>query len=53
MTPERFDAILELQMPDEMKREKADFVVPTDYGFTASRWHVRRILEVLKAKYYA
>lgn len=53
MTPERFDAILELQMPDKMKREKADFVVPTDYGFTASRWHIRRILDVLKAKYYA
>lgn len=48
MTPDRLDAILNLQMPDEMKREKADFVVSTDFGFTASQWYVERILAVLK-----
>ncbi len=47
MTDERFDAILNLQMPDEMKREKADFIVPTDFGFTASQWHVQRIINQL------
>ena len=50
MTPDRLDAILTLQMPDEMKREKADFIVPTDFGFSASRWHIHKIIEVLKAK---
>ena len=48
MTEERFEAILDLQMPDAMKREKADFVIPTDFGFTASRWYVQRILAILK-----
>lgn len=48
MTKERLDAILELQMPDHMKREAADFVVPTDYGKSTSRWYVQRILKQLK-----
>jgi dephospho-CoA kinase len=50
MTSDRFDAILSLQMPDAMKRQKADFVVPTDFGFTASRWYVRRIIEILRGR---
>jgi dephospho-CoA kinase len=50
MTPDQFDSILSLQMPDAMKREKADFVVPTDFGLTASRWYIRRILDVLRGR---
>lgn len=48
MTPERLDAILALQMPDAMKRDKADFIVPTDYGKTTSRWYVQRILRQVR-----
>jgi dephospho-CoA kinase len=50
MTPDQFDSILSLQMPDTMKRGKADFVVPTDFGLTASRWYIRRILDVLRSR---
>ena len=48
MTADRLGAILELQMPDAMKREKADFIVPTDFGLIASRWYVDRIIALLK-----
>ena len=53
MTPERLDAILNLQMPDIMKQDKADFVVPTNFGFTASRWYIQRILALLKERHHA
>jgi len=44
MTPERLDAMLALQMPDEEKRRRADFVVDTSQGFDAAREQVREIL---------
>ena len=50
MTADRLDAILQLQMPDDMKRDRADFIVPTDFGFSASRWHVRKILDILNQR---
>ena len=50
MTSDRLDAILQLQMPDDMKRDRADFIVPTDFGFSASRWHVRKILDILNQR---
>lgn len=53
MTPERLEAILQLQMPDTMKQDKADFVVPTQFGFIASRWYVVRILALLKEQQHA
>lgn len=48
MTSARLNAILELQMPDQMKRDKADFIIPTDYGKSTSRWHIQRMLAQLR-----
>ena len=45
MTEERLDAILQLQMPDKMKHDKADFVIPTSYGRLVSLFHIRQCLE--------
>ena len=50
MTEERLNAILNLQMPDDLKRQKADFIIPTDFGQTASLWHILKILAILKAR---
>jgi dephospho-CoA kinase len=44
MTAERLNTILSLQMPDEEKRRRADFVVDTSQGFDAAREQVRAIL---------
>ena len=49
MTEARLEAILNLQMPDALKRQKADFIIPTDFGQTASLWHILKILAILKA----
>ena len=45
MTEERLNAILQLQMPDNMKRDKADFVIPTSYGRLVSLFYIRHCLE--------
>jgi dephospho-CoA kinase len=47
MTPERFAAILERQMPDAEKRRRADFVIDTGRGLDAARVQVRRIVETV------
>jgi dephospho-CoA kinase len=44
MTERKFDAILAKQMPDAVKRARADFVVDTSKGFDAARTQVRDIL---------
>ena len=44
MTPERFAALLAAQVPDTIKRQRADFVVDTGLGFEAARAQVRDIL---------
>jgi dephospho-CoA kinase len=44
MTEQKFDAILAKQMPDAVKRARADFVVDTLGGFDATRTQVRDIL---------
>ncbi len=45
MTEQRLNAILQLQMPDHMKRAKADFVIPTSYGRLVSLFYIRQCLE--------
>ena len=45
MTEDRLNAILQLQMPDQMKQDKADFVIPTSYGRLVSLFHIRQCLE--------
>ena len=47
MTVDKLDAILAKQMPDEEKRQRADFVVDTSHGFEAARAEVRAILEAI------
>lgn len=44
MTRERFDAILERQMPDAEKRARADFVIDTGRGLEAARAEVEAIV---------
>ena len=44
MTEDRLNAILQLQMPDDMKRAKANFVIPTSYGRLVSFFHIRQCL---------
>jgi dephospho-CoA kinase len=47
MTPEKYLRILGHQMPDEEKRKRADFVIPTDCSMAETRDSVRRILACL------
>jgi dephospho-CoA kinase len=49
MTPEKFARILRLQMPDEEKRARADFVIPTGGSMEETRDSVRRIVACLTA----
>ena len=44
MTVEKFDALMQRQVPDEEKRRRADFVVDTSHGFDSARAQVRAIL---------
>ncbi len=47
MTPEKLEAILAKQIPDQEKRRRADFIVDTSRGFEAARVQVRAILQAL------
>lgn len=49
MTPGKFASILALQMPDEEKRRRADFVIPTGGSIEETREAVRRIVACLAA----
>ncbi len=44
MTPEKLDAILARQLPDEEKRRRADFVVDTSHGLDPVRAAIKDIL---------
>lgn len=47
MTPGKLAHILSLQMPDEEKRKRADFVIPTGGALDETRASVRRIIACL------
>ena len=49
MTQDKFLKILALQIPDEEKRKRADFVIPTGGSLDETRDEVRRIIACLKA----
>ena len=50
MTPEKFDAILARQLPDQQKVARADFVVPTGGSFDETRRAVHAIIACLAAR---
>jgi dephospho-CoA kinase len=50
MTPEKFQAILERQTPDEEKRRRADFVIDSSRGIEAAREQVHAIIGELTGK---
>ena len=47
MTEERFKSILDKQLPDPEKRNRADFVIDTSLGFDHARQAVRAIITKL------
>jgi len=49
MTPGKFLRILSHQLPDEEKRARADFIIPTDCSLDETRAAVRHILACLGA----
>lgn len=49
MTPERLTAVLARQLPDQIKRARADFIVPTGLGRATSLRQIRIILKVAQA----
>lgn len=53
MTPERFQEILEKQMPDAEKREKADFIIQTDKGIEYARTQAVEILGRIRKQHDA
>lgn len=48
MSEDRFQAILEKQVPDAIKREKADFLIDTGLGMQAAQKRVDEILEAVR-----
>jgi dephospho-CoA kinase len=49
MTAEKFDALMQKQMPDAEKRRRADFIVDTSQSFDSARAQVRAILVAVRA----
>lgn len=49
MTREKFEAILQSQMPDAQKRKRADFIVQTGIGRAYTRHALTRIIQQLRA----
>ncbi len=50
MSEEKFMSILKRQVPDELKRQKADFLIDTSLGLDSARQKVRDIISKLCPK---
>lgn len=50
MTREKFEAILERQVPDAEKRKRADFVIETGLGLEAARRQVAEVVARLRSQ---
>ena len=50
MTEAEFEAILARQVPDSMKRSRADFIIDTSQGFAAAEARVDEILAELRLR---
>jgi dephospho-CoA kinase len=49
MTEEKFKLILDRQVPDQQKRDRADFIIDTGHGLDAARDRVRQIVALLRS----
>ena len=49
MTPDKFEAILEQQVPDVDKRARADFIIETDKGLDDALRQVKAVVDSLRA----
>lgn len=49
MTEEKFEAILQRQVPDAQKRARADFIIDTGLGFDHARQSVAEIIENVRS----
>jgi dephospho-CoA kinase len=50
MTEAEFEAILARQVPDSVKRSRADFIIDTSQGFAAAEARVDEILAELRLR---
>jgi len=50
MTPQKFEAILKLQVPDADKRARADFVIDTGTSLAETRHAVQRLVHELSGR---
>ncbi len=50
MTPEKFNAIVNKQMPDAQKRQKADYIIDTGTTLEATENQVKTVIETLKSR---
>jgi dephospho-CoA kinase len=50
MTVEKFEAILEKQVPDAIKRQKADFVIDTSGGIEYAEQQVQDVIKQLRGR---
>ena len=48
MTEEKFNAILKNQIPDEEKKQRADFVIPTGLGLAYTRAELQKVINKLR-----